>query len=70
MYSTYASLDTLLEKYDDFLGYQNLGQTRRWSQPFCVNKIYMVREVEKQLPKERAWLFLEKERATRQADER
>lgn len=45
MCSSYASLDILLEKYDNFSGYQNVGQTLRWEdQLFCHNKIYLVRQ--------------------------
>lgn len=65
MFLSYASLDILLEKYDNFSGYKNLGQTLRWSKPFCPSKIYLVREVLRLFPRERALLFPEKERANR-----
>ena len=45
MFLSYASLDILLEKYDNFSGCKNLGQTLRWNKPFRPNKIYLVREV-------------------------
>lgn len=44
MFSSYASLDILLEKYDNVSGYHNLGQTLGWRQLFSPNKIYLVRE--------------------------
>lgn len=44
MFSSYASLDILLGKYDNVSGYHNLGQTLGWRQLFSPNKIYLVRE--------------------------
>ena len=69
IYSSYASLDILLEKYDNFSGYQNLGQTPREIHPFCPNKSYLVKEVERQFPREKALLSPEKELLDRQMED-